>query len=213
MPWESSASRCMGCQPERPRTDCETSSAERKSCDMNGLYCSANADSWQSAGARFAAPLPCSRPAGLAQASHASAATSLMDFATRRVTSIMGSAIIVVSNASLWPKSLEDHLVGIALGGPALIRIAHGPGQQREAESLARDHGQCRGQVIDRICDELRTRVKGLCEQGERVLRRGERPFALAKEAAAFCHQAARHLRRDLAQARHLPRIERNHAH
>src|SRR5215467_11323516 len=116
--------RCMGCQPTRARTDCETSSADRKSCEIKGLYRSPNTGVWALAGAGQGPP-----------------ATLPMEFATRRVSSIMG-----LRHASLRPKSLEDHLVGIARGLALVIRAAHGPGEQREAEGAACDRGQQRRQ-------------------------------------------------------------------
>src|SRR5947207_13069894 len=103
--------RCIGCQPVRARTDCDSSSADRKSCEINGLYRSPNAELWRLAGSgqEPPAPLPPSGHARLAQASQASAATSPMEFATPRVTSIMG-----LLHAKLRPKSFQDHMIGIA---------------------------------------------------------------------------------------------------
>src|SRR5258708_16404512 len=118
----------MGGERGGPRTDCETSSADRKSCAINGLYRSPNAGLWRLAGPGQGppAPFPRSGQAGLAQASQASAATSPIEFATRTVSSIIG-----LRHASLRPKSFEDHLVGIARGLAPVIRAAHGPGEQR----------------------------------------------------------------------------------
>ena len=42
----------------------------------------------------------------------------------------------------LWPKSLEDHLIGVAFGPLPFDRVSHGPGQDREPEELARDDDQ-----------------------------------------------------------------------
>src|SRR5215831_6085259 len=102
-PRVSSAMRCMGCQPAKARTDCESSSADRNSCEMNGLYLSPKAECWASAvdeqGA--AVPFPPSGQDGLAQASHASAATSPMEFVTRSVSSIMRPRLR--TSASLTP--------------------------------------------------------------------------------------------------------------
>src|SRR6266436_4125646 len=47
--------------------------------------------------------------------------------------------VMQVRDASLRPKSLEDHLVGIARGLAPVIHAAHGPGEQREAEDAACD--------------------------------------------------------------------------
>src|SRR5262249_18382162 len=84
--------RCMGCQPTRARTECESSSADRKSCEINGLYRSPNTEVWALPGGGHGPPAPLLRSGhdGLAQASQASAATSPMEFATLRVSSIMG---------------------------------------------------------------------------------------------------------------------------
>src|SRR5262249_58354686 len=152
--------------PARARTDCESSSADRKSCEIKGLYRSPKTEVWTSAGGGHGLPAPFPRSGhdGLAQASQASAATSPMEFATRSVSSINGASM-GLRHASLRPKSLEDHLIGIARGLALVIRAAHGPSEQREAQDAACDRGQQRRQVAQRVSDELRPRRQRLRER------------------------------------------------
>src|SRR6516164_5022300 len=94
-PFGSCAKRCMGCHPARARAEPERSSAERKSCDMNGLYGEADAhDGTVAAAAPGVAPAPLPRAGlgGLAQASQASAVISPRALATRRVNSVVAMA-------------------------------------------------------------------------------------------------------------------------
>src|SRR2546423_7139363 len=91
-PFGSSANRCMGCQPARARTELDSSSADKKACDMNGLYGCAEVDDRSSGGAASRPPpepFPCAGHGGLAQASQASADASPMALATRRVSSVV----------------------------------------------------------------------------------------------------------------------------
>src|SRR5262249_22311596 len=106
-----------GCQPDRARTDCESSSADRNSCEMNGLYLSPKAESWTSATDEQGAAAPFPWSDGLAQASHASAATSLMEFVTRSVSSIMRPR-------SRTPASLTPTVSAIDSSCPALCRAS-----------------------------------------------------------------------------------------
>ena len=73
---------------------------------------------------------------GLAQASQSAAATSPIALAIRSVSSV--ETIGVVGRSSqrrpLWPKSLEDYLVGMARRPFPVIGAAHRPGQERQAE-------------------------------------------------------------------------------
>ena len=46
-------------------------------------------------------------------------------------------------------KPFENHLVGVARRAFALLRRAHGPGQQRQAEDVAGDPGRRRRQLVD----------------------------------------------------------------
>src|SRR5882757_5652027 len=39
-------------------------------------------------------------------------------------------------DAILWPKSFEDHLVGVTLGLAPVVGAAHGPGEERQPEQL-----------------------------------------------------------------------------
>ncbi len=62
------------------------------------------------------------------------------------------------------PKALEDHLVGVAGGAGAVLSAAHGPGQQRPAQHMAR-HERRRGrQVLHPVGQELRAGGKRLRE-------------------------------------------------
>src|SRR5262245_15702201 len=89
--------RCIGCQPARARTESDSSSAERKSCEMKGLYGYVKLASCGCGDPAHGPPPPFPRVGedGLAQASHAGASTSPMEFATRRVSSIMSLAMQV----------------------------------------------------------------------------------------------------------------------
>src|SRR4051794_36812705 len=78
----------MGCHPVRARTDSEDSSDARKEWEMNGLYavsnfggCAFDLQNLGSAERSAARDKP-----GLAQASQASAATSPIEFAMRRLS-------------------------------------------------------------------------------------------------------------------------------
>src|SRR5262245_1428744 len=95
VPPASSARRCMGCHPTLARTEPDCSSADRKPCDMNGLYSFLDvargaiaAPGWRPSPVPLVQPGACLQPSGLAQASQASAATSPSEPASRSVSSI-----------------------------------------------------------------------------------------------------------------------------
>src|SRR5262245_46355446 len=126
-----------------------------------------------------------------------------------RVASVRSWGILDpnLRDASLRPKSLEDHLVGIARGLALVIRAAHGPSEQREAQDAACDRGPQRWQVAQRVSDELRARGHHLCEVHYCALGRG-RDLA---PSVGFRDHAARELRRGGAQIHDLRGIERHH--
>src|SRR5258708_31862695 len=62
------------------------------------------------------------------------------------------------------PETFKNHLVGIASRPFALLGRAHGPGQQQQAENIARDPGRRRWQLIDPIGDEMWPGAEGMTE-------------------------------------------------
>ena len=62
------------------------------------------------------------------------------------------------------PKPFENHLIRVAGGALALLRRAHGPGQQRQAEDVAGDPGRRRRQLVDPIGDEMRPGAERVAE-------------------------------------------------
>src|SRR5439155_14433903 len=53
-------------------------------------------------------------------------------------------------------KTLKNHLVGVARGPFALLRRAHGPGQERQAENMPGHPWCCRRQLVDTESHEMR---------------------------------------------------------
>src|SRR5215213_8524538 len=88
-----SARRCMGCQPARFRTEPESSSAERKSCETKGLYERPDV----------------SPQGGLAQASQARAGMSVIALAMRRVKPEGGCGLEGISKLVLASAIVVPH--------------------------------------------------------------------------------------------------------
>src|SRR5215213_10981662 len=89
---------------------------------------------------------------GLAQPSQLSRATSVIAPAIRNVISVAGIATsgFGILERQLWPKSLEDHLIGPAAGALPVVFSSHRPGQQRKTENISRGERYCAGQILHR---------------------------------------------------------------
>src|SRR6202022_27954 len=105
-------------------------------------------------------------------------------------------------------ETLKNHLVGIACRARALLRCAHGPGQQRAAEYVARDPGRGRRQLVDPEGYEVWLGAKAMApvQHAVALLRRQLVPGLIV--VIALGDDAARQLWHDLAQRQHLIRIE-----
>src|SRR5829696_5671048 len=190
----------MGCQPVRCRTEPESSSEDRKSCEMNGLYSTPEVLVSPAVGTAD----------GLAQASQLSRATSVIAPAIRNVISVAAIATsgFGILERQLWPKSLEDHLIGPAAGALPVAIGSHGPGQQRKTENISRRERYCAGQILHRIGEELQPRAQRLRNVGDGTLSANPERFPLIA-SMPLRNEAARQSRCDRTQVRDLCWVKR----
>src|SRR5262245_62458555 len=61
-------------------------------------------------------------------------------------------------------ETLKDHLISVTRRACTLLRRAHGPGQERAAEDVARDPWRGRGQLVHPEGDEMRLGAKSVAQ-------------------------------------------------
>src|SRR3984885_3913101 len=107
-------------------------------------------------------------------------------------------------------KALEDHLIPMPGRPGALLRRAHGPGQERQAENVTGNPGRRGRQLVDPIGDEMRPGAERMAQMQHALPLRGRRARPVGFLIAAFGDDAAGKPGRQFAQCQHLVRVERH---
>src|ERR1700687_4606278 len=109
---------------------------------------------------------------------------------------------------TLWQKPFKDHLIRVAGGAFTLLLSAHGPGQERQAENVARDPWRGRRQLIYPIGDKMRPGAERVAEMQHALALGGCRLGPVGFLVGPFGNDTAGKRRHRLAQRQHLIRVE-----